>query len=89
MKFGRRSQHAKRRQPQSGVNGWRKYASHVAADNAARTYIARCRDGFKPDGFRVLSQRDDGRTAHYPVLIISDPVARSMHSRSGFRIVGS
>lgn len=83
-----RSRPFKTRQPQQGNQGWRHYDTHTKADNAARTYIDRCRADFKPDGFRVLTQREGGRQVHYPIIVVHDATSRQLHYRSGFRIVG-
>lgn len=84
-----RSRQFRQRQPQKGNLGWRAFDTFTRADNAARTYIDRCRDEHKPDGFRVLTQKEGGRQVHYPIIVVHDATSRQLHSRSGFRIVGA
>lgn len=78
----------KRRQPNPCHFGWRSYGDSDLAKSAARTYIARCREDYRPNDYYVLTQTEGGEPRHYPVLIVRDPKARELHAQhSGFRVV--
>lgn len=77
-----------RRKPDPCNFGWRSYGDDTMARSAARTYIARCREDFRPNDFYILTQTEGGEPRHYPVLIVRDREARELHiKRSGFRVV--
>lgn len=67
--------------------GWVACRSHAGADTAARCYIARCREDFRPEGYFVQTKQEGGEIKHYPVLIVKGDALRSMHARSGFKSI--
>ena len=78
----------RQRVPQIGNLGWRAYEDGAMANSVAQTYVARCREAYRPNDFYSLTQTEGGAPRHYPVLIVKNPEARRLHLlHSGFKVV--